>query len=362
MNLGTDPTGAGFSRYYDGLASIMGALRSEHPGVFFEGCASGGMRMDLSTLGAWDGHFLSDNARPEDAGRIYEATMLRYLPGRMTRWVVLRPVLGLIPMYGTPLMSSPERVLVPGEATWEGACIYDVNKAFAMAIPGILGLSGDIAGLSDSQRQCLAEWIRFYASVRHLIPNSVGHLLMGPRSPIAAIELVDERSKACVLSICGLSSSPEFVIVQLKGLSPDSRYMVRAFDGTETEASGDVLMKKGIRVRFSQTSAAWAAYCEPIGRRAREIFRGRIFARLSLFFILLIIASFSLMAFFIRFAAASIILEKKRILRKEQSFSAARRVRTINPIDRRERQVSVHVIFSGASRLSLYRNGPDSGS
>ncbi len=267
MNLGTDPTGSGFARYYEGLEIITASLRKRYPAVFFEGCASGAMRMDISTLGGWDGHFLSDNVHPEDAKRIYEDTILRYLPGRITRWITVRPAGRSVPRYGTPLSGSPERVLVPGSATWEGACEFDLDRVFALGFPGIMGLSGDIAGLSHEQKRIVKRWVSFYSSIRYLIPSSVAYLLEGRGNPTAAVELLDEERAACVVSVCASAGSPSRFSVQPRGLRRDLRYRVREAFGDSYELSGEELMEKGLI--FASPRTSMVACCEPAAETDR---------------------------------------------------------------------------------------------
>jgi energy-converting hydrogenase Eha subunit H len=55
-------------------------------------------------------------------------------------------------------------------------------------------------------------------------------------------------------------------------------------------------------------------------KRIAESFRGQVFTRLFFFFILLILASFSMMGFFIRYAVAAIILEKNESYVKNSLF------------------------------------------
>ena len=64
FELSIDPYRMEFANYYTKWYKLLDELRSKFPQVFFEGCASGGMRLDINTLSHFDGHFLSDNVNP----------------------------------------------------------------------------------------------------------------------------------------------------------------------------------------------------------------------------------------------------------------------------------------------------------
>jgi alpha-galactosidase len=68
LELGTPADG--LHGYYLFWYSLLDELRARCPHAFIEGCASGGMRLDLHTLAHFDGHFLSDTVNPVDVLRI----------------------------------------------------------------------------------------------------------------------------------------------------------------------------------------------------------------------------------------------------------------------------------------------------
>ncbi len=151
-----------------------------YPGTVFEGCASGGMRFDLNTLAHFDAHFLTDTVHPVDVLRIWQGALLRLPPGGIIKWAVLRSVGRTMPTYTKSLADSPVTVAAPGGALWEPSETVDLDFAAAVALPGMFGLSGDLAGLPEEALERLAAHVAFYKRWRSAIRQSFAHLLTPP--------------------------------------------------------------------------------------------------------------------------------------------------------------------------------------
>lgn len=76
-----DRQGIAEIRYVEGLYRVLDTLRARHPDVFFEGCASGGRRIDIESLARCHTYWRSDLYFNNDANQqmIYGASL--YLPG-----------------------------------------------------------------------------------------------------------------------------------------------------------------------------------------------------------------------------------------------------------------------------------------
>ena len=70
FELGLDRSGGELSGYYRAWYRLLDEIRREHPQTIFEGCASGGMRLELASLSHFDAQFLSDTVNPLDVLRI----------------------------------------------------------------------------------------------------------------------------------------------------------------------------------------------------------------------------------------------------------------------------------------------------
>ena len=112
FRLGIDQSGTEFADYYTKWYQLLDELKEKYPYMFFEGCSSGAMRLDLNTLSHFDAHFLSDNVNPWDVLRISQSALLRLPPGKISRWLVLRNIGEGIPLYGTEI-TFENRLITP---------------------------------------------------------------------------------------------------------------------------------------------------------------------------------------------------------------------------------------------------------
>ena len=262
FELGHDP--AALARYYERWYALLDKLRAAYPRLFLEGCASGGLRSDLNTLAHFNGHFLSDTVNPIDALRIYQGALLRLPPGRLGRWIVLRAVGKTIPHYGRPLAQTPETLVTPGGATWAESVTVGVDFAARAALPGMLGLSGDIAGLPEETRQRLRHHIAFYKEWRAFIVGSVAHLLTPARRKEerggwAAIQLQKPGETTSLLFVYRLDDGAPKKWFPLCGLQAEQIYEVVNDDLADEPArsfSGRELMDSGLPVELAERNSA----------------------------------------------------------------------------------------------------------
>lgn len=254
FSLGIDDAGSELTRYYEQWYRLMDEVRAAHPHTFFEGCASGGMRLDLESLAHCDAHFLSDTVNPVDSIRISEGAWLRLPPGRLSRWCVMRSAGPAVPRYGLPMSRAPQMVVVPRGAIWEPAESVDLEFALAAALPGVFGLSGDPASLAPPERLIAASAIGYYKRHREAIGRSVGHLLTAPR-PLssregwAAVQLDAGAMHIVIVYSLGDCGSPP--AIRPRGLDPACAYtVVYGFDEAQSDepVSGAELVARGIPV------------------------------------------------------------------------------------------------------------------
>jgi len=260
FELGRDPTGAELSGYYDAWYRLLDEIRAKHSDTLFEGCASGGMRFDLNTLTHFDGHFLSDTVNPVDVLRIWQGALLRLPPGGIIKWLVLRSLGRTIPTYRKSLADSPVTVATPCGALWEPSETVDIDFAAAVALPGVFGLSGDVAGLPEEAVERLALHAAFYKHWRNAIRDSVAHLLTPPcakenRQGWAAVQLELPRSGDSLLFVYRLDDGSSTKTLRLRSLDRNATYHVVPYamaDLPTQEHTGTMLMDEGIRVDLPQ--------------------------------------------------------------------------------------------------------------
>jgi alpha-galactosidase len=248
--------------YYQGWYRLLDRLRAAHPALFVEACASGGMRCDLNTLRHCDAHFLSDSVNPLDVIRIGEGAGLRLPAGRLTRWAVVRPA-SVLPKDGPP-NSQALPVLTPNCAGWDNAFLADLDFVVRAAFPGVLGLSGDLAGLDPVTLQRLAQHVTVYKNLRGFIRGALAHPLTSIRGQNdiegwAGIQLQSPGQDAFNLVLAyRLRGTAAQTWLRLHNLDAQADYQVSDEDGLQQTQtlSGAALMSAGLPVQIDHFNGA----------------------------------------------------------------------------------------------------------
>ncbi|HUW83810.1 MAG TPA: glycoside hydrolase family 36 protein [Phycisphaerae bacterium] len=255
FSLDADASGTELADYTATWYRLLDEIREAYPQTFFEGCSSGAMRGDLAMLCHVDGHFLSDTVNPTDMLRISQGAWLRLPPGRLARWTVLRSAgKDLLPQRKG--VAAPEAILSPGWTGWELAEVVDLDFALLAAMPGMMGLSGDLAGLGEASRTRIAEGIAFFKHWRRFIAGAVAHLLTPPepltsREGWIGVQLQTPGDDTSLVFLYRLGSAGAPPQLRLYALQPEATYAVtRGFDARATGAPlrGQALMTEGLPV------------------------------------------------------------------------------------------------------------------
>ena len=104
------------------------------------------------------------------------------------------------------------------------------------AMTGVMGISGNIAGLSSELKGKLAEHIEFYKKHRELIQSSVGIALtpvepLEERGGVAAIQLSDAGFSRGMVFVYNIKSSATGLVVKPLGLDPTKTFTVCGANG-----------------------------------------------------------------------------------------------------------------------------------
>jgi alpha-galactosidase len=269
---GTDVTGSEFFRYYQRWYALLDELRAAYPNVFFEGCASGGLRLDLAMLDHCDGHFLSDNVNPTDVIRISEGAMLRVPPGRITKWVVVRAATPTPNLASSPAGPWSPHLITPDMGHWGqwGAVRMDYDVMSAM--PGMMALSGDIAGLLPADQQQLAAYVAFFKQWRTFIVRAVAHLLTIPGTTdsdngYAAVQLQSLDQTRSLVFVYRMANTEADFRLPLRQLDAQQTYNVRQglSDAPAVKVSGLDLMHQGLSGQLPAPFSAGVWVVEPLG-------------------------------------------------------------------------------------------------
>jgi alpha-galactosidase len=138
-----------------------------------------------------------------------------------------------------------------------------VDFAARVALPGMPGLSGDIAGLPPEAKERLRDHIGFYKKWREFIAGSAAHLLTPCRPKEdhggwVAIQLQHPRKRQNLLFVYRLDDACEERVFRLRGLDPQGKYAISDEDCPDRKTkcfTGSQLMDEGLVValphRFS---------------------------------------------------------------------------------------------------------------
>lgn len=129
-------------RYILGLYEILEEITSRYPEVIFEGCASGGARLDPGMLYYMDQNWSSDNTDAHDRYTIEQGFSLLYPPKTLGAHV------STVPNHQTAR-------LTPWESRFHMACLFN------------LGYELDLTQLSDQESAQMKKDIAFYKSIRY---------------------------------------------------------------------------------------------------------------------------------------------------------------------------------------------------
>jgi hypothetical protein len=137
--------------HVDGVYTVMEQLRSRHPDVVLEMCASGGNRIDSEMIRRADAYWLSDQTTRIDGQRLQSASAAMVLPARYRYTSMAQSS-----VHGTPGTGSefPE-------------------EAWLTAMSGTFGIMEPFARWPASVRAQAARAVTRFKDVRHLLDGSV---------------------------------------------------------------------------------------------------------------------------------------------------------------------------------------------
>ncbi len=135
-----------FSAYHAGHRWVLEQIKNSCPGIYFENCASGGLRMELSDMDLFDSCWLSDNHSPYEEMRIFRNTLVRMAPQFLEKWAAIRSLENFEPIYDT----SNEKLLSAHECKWEFAIELTPSFLHGLMLGGPFGISADLNLLSEA--------------------------------------------------------------------------------------------------------------------------------------------------------------------------------------------------------------------
>ena len=187
------------------LYRLLDELRTRHPDLEIESCASGGGRVDLGILERSDRIHPSDSHDPVD------------------RFDILRNTGLLVPpeMMGSHVASTVSSVT--GRTS-------DLHFRCAVAFLGHFGIEWDIRELTDAEQAELATWIARFRRHRRLIQTgrTVGGGEDDASAPSMRGVVAADRGEALYTVVTPATSADTLARIRFRGLDPERRYRLTA--------------------------------------------------------------------------------------------------------------------------------------
>jgi alpha-galactosidase len=210
--VGTPRTWLGHTR---NVYAILDRLRTDHPRLRVEGCASGGGRVDAGMLARVDQVWTSDNTDALDRLAIQHGHTQIYPAGTMGAWVTDSPN----PLTGR---STPLR--------------FRCHVAMA----GVMALGGDLTRWTQEQLREAAGHVAAYKRIRHVVQHGLLYRLRGPN----AVQYLLGDEVVVLVYAPFRNHGHEEPPLRLAGIDPDARYRDQV---TGSVHHGAVLAGPGLR-------------------------------------------------------------------------------------------------------------------
>lgn len=167
-----DDKHSAYMDYMVGYRKFISDLREAFPDIYFENCASGGLRVDLRNCIDFDSFWLSDNQSPYEGMRIFKEGIKRLPPQCIEKWAVVRSIV-------TNCCGSDEceKIISTNDATI--ANVVGTSQSFLNGFlsGGPIGISCDLNALSEKLFNDLAEHISKFKKERTFWENAVCGIL-----------------------------------------------------------------------------------------------------------------------------------------------------------------------------------------
>lgn len=168
--------------YYIHYRKFIRSLKEKYPNIYFENCASGGQRMDLSNCTDFNSFWLSDNQSPYEGVRMIKEGILRLPPQCIERWACLFSSNSSIAKYET---QETEKIISAHDATWDNVVGIQPSFLKGFFYGGPIGISFDLNGVSENQLNLLREFIKEYKTEREFLENAVCRIICDTENVIA---------------------------------------------------------------------------------------------------------------------------------------------------------------------------------
>ena len=207
-------------RHIKAVYEIADKLKSKHPDLQIECCASGGGRVDFGSLSHFDMVWTSDNTDPLDRLEIQDGFSLLYPIKCMRAWVT-----------DTGREQRPN----------------DWDFRFNVTMQGSLSIGGDLSKYDKKVLEIHKKYIALYKEIRNTVQFGRFYRLANyEKDKFYATQYVDdEQSVVFLCKGANLFYNDNFIHFNLNGLDKDAKYEFD-YEGKKVVYSGAYLMNVGL--------------------------------------------------------------------------------------------------------------------
>ena len=240
-------------RYYDNFYKMFDELRAEFPNLVFQNCAGGGGRLDWGTMARFHNVELSDCMRLPRGFKILNGVSMSLPPEILMR------------AFGTEA----------GEQVLDGDVDTQLRHNFCRMI--FRGIAPSLEDLSPYLKNRVLNYVKIYKDV--IRPTMIGgkvfhHTPMLPimdTSPWCVLEYAKPDRSTSVSVVMRTSSekvgdNPDEYLFRPRGIDPSASYNVQLdSQGVSFKASGETLMREGIKIRLEQPLTSELVIIQAVG-------------------------------------------------------------------------------------------------
>ena len=169
-----DASNHSFIEFFEGYHAFLDRIAAEHPEIYLENCASGGLRMSLVSLEGFDSFWISDNHSLYTQLEVFKNTLIRMPSRALETWLTLASIENFTPTYdGKPA----EKIISSGNADWSYAEFMEESFVKAVMFGGPIGISCDLTKLSARLKAILKEKFDEFKLQRAFWTRSECHIL-----------------------------------------------------------------------------------------------------------------------------------------------------------------------------------------
>ncbi len=220
--------------YAKGYCELLARFQAKRPNIMLQACASGGGRMDFSSLRYADEFWASDRTDPYNRIFIQWGSSQFYPASAMACHVTASP-------------NHQSKRATP------------LKYRFDVAMCGRLGFELHPKDLKSEEVAFAKSAVSDYKRIRPIVQCGDLYRLVSPyEQPLSSLMYVDDARKSAALFALGLKIKGERKeVLKLRGLDPEATYSVKEINCGKTlhaesaTVSGRDLMEKGFAVRLA---------------------------------------------------------------------------------------------------------------